>query len=475
LLFSSIEFPVFLAIVLTGYYCLGLRAQNAWLLIASYVFYGFWDWRFLILIWVSTAVDYFVGLALAEAAAPRRRKQLVTISLVTNLGILGAFKYFNFFADSMAVLLSQLGFTAHMPTLNIVLPVGISFYTFQTLSYTLDIYRGRLAPTRNPLAFALFVAYFPQLVAGPIERARHLLPALEAPRHVDWRLVATGVELILIGYFKKVGIADTLAPWIDSRYGDPAAYSGADLLLATYLFGFQIYCDFSGYSDIARGTSKLFGVNLMRNFEQPYLASSITEFWHRWHISLSTWLRDYLYISLGGNRQGTARTYRNLMLTMLLGGLWHGANWTFVIWGGLHGVYLVAHKLMLAARGNRQAERPGNLLVRVASALVVFNLVSFAWVFFRAESLDAALQVLAGIAAWQPSTAASISWFSPRLLVLIGGLLLIDVLQDRSGVHAVGLRYGGAWSRGFAYASLLLAMLLMGNLVEDVPFIYFQF
>jgi len=477
MLFNSLVFPAFLLVVLTGFYCLRARQQTLWLLIASYVFYGWWDWRFLSLIAISTVVDYLVGRALGTTEGPRRRRALLLTSLTSNLGILGFFKYCNFFIDSFAAMLASAGMHPNLPMLEVVLPVGISFYTFQTLSYTIDVYRNKIRPTRDPITFALFVAYFPQLVAGPIERAANLLPRLTNRQPVTWPGLAIGVELILIGYFKKVGIADTLGPMVDARFANPELASGSDLLLSCYLFAFQIYCDFSGYSDIARGVSRLFGVELVRNFNQPYFSTSITEFWRRWHLSLSTWLRDYLYISLGGNRHGSVRTYRNLILTMLLGGLWHGAAWTFVVWGGLHGLYLALHKALLSRAGRREPppSSPASVLGAV-KVLATFHLVLFAWVFFRSDGFEVAWAILSGIAHWQPPTPAiaELSWGSPRIIALLGLLFLVDAMQWRRGEHAFMVSW--PWpARGLGYTALLLATLVLGNLSGNVPFIYFQF
>ena len=470
MLFNSFTFLIFFPVVLFIYYRLALRAQNVWLLIASYVFYGWWDYRFLSLILISTIVDYSIGLALYNTDDARRRKVLVVISLAVNLGILGLFKYFGFFVDSAAALLQLFDFHPNLPLLKVVLPVGISFYTFQTLSYTLDIYRGNLEPTRHFGNFALFVAYFPQLVAGPIERARNLLPRLEAARRVSWPMIGVGLELILIGYVKKVGIADSIAPFIDLRFDNPGQASGSELLLVAYLFSIQIYCDFSGYSDIARGVSKLFGIELMRNFEQPYLSGSVTEFWRRWHISLSTWLRDYLYIPLGGNRGGTLATYRNLMLTMLLGGLWHGANWTFVAWGALHGFYLIIDRVVF--RGTATSAGPRRWL----NIIVTFHLVTLTWVFFRSVDFASAWTYLGGIASWQPSSGTwnEIPWLSVRVLVAAGTILAIDLAQRRTGRQAPLLPLG--WlQRGVLYGGLVILTLGMGGLSAQAPFIYFQF
>jgi D-alanyl-lipoteichoic acid acyltransferase DltB (MBOAT superfamily) len=313
----------------------------------SCVFYGWWDARFLLLLAFSTTVDFLCARQIAATDVEVTRKRYLLASLISNLGILGFFKYFDFFVTSAHDTLQAIGWNASLPLLHVVLPLGISFYTFQAISYTIDVYRRTIPPSKDPVAFALSVCYFPHLVAGPIQRASFLLPQLEADRRVRWVQIREGIGLILFGLFKKVGVADAIAPLVDLRFTNPALYGAGDLLFALYLFAVQIYCDFSGYSDIARGTSKLFGIELMLNFDHPYFSRSITDFWRRWHISLSTWLREYLYVPLGGNRHGVRKTYRNLMLTMLLGGLWHGASWTFVVWGGLHGLYLAIHKLLL--------------------------------------------------------------------------------------------------------------------------------
>ncbi len=475
MLFNSLEFLIFFPVVLAIYYLLSSRAQNAWLLIASYVFYGWWDWRFLGLILISTVVDYFVGLRMASREDAAGRKRLLLISIFTNLGILGLFKYYGFFVQSAVAVLESVGIQAHVTTLQIILPVGISFYTFQTMSYSFDIYRKRIEPTHNFLNFALFVAYFPQLVAGPIERAHHLLPKLEAVRRIKWLDLAVGFELILLGLFKKVAVADTLGPIVDARFADPSLSSGADLLITTYLFAFQIYGDFSGYSDIARGVSRFFGVDLIRNFNQPYLSQSITEFWRRWHISLSNWLRDYLYIPLGGNRKGTRRTYANLMTTMLLGGLWHGANWTFVIWGGLHGLYLAVHKALLRGRRVVGAETPRFGVMFVVRVLVTFNLVCLTWVFFRAADFATAIDIVMRILSWEarsPDMEGIV--IGERIGLLVGTMILLDWLQARRGDHAVMVRWHWV-PRALGYAALILLTLTIGNLTDEVPFIYFQF
>jgi alginate O-acetyltransferase complex protein AlgI len=473
MLFNSLVFFLFLGIVLAVYPRLPRRGQNVFLLVASYVFYGYWDWRFNFLLLGSTLLDFFVGRQLAGTEDSRRRRLLLGISLIGNLGILGFFKYFNFFIDSFAALLASTGLEPNLPTLKIILPVGISFYTFQTLSYTIDIYRRRLQPVDSLVDFALFVSFFPQLVAGPIERASNLLPQIVKPRSVNRRLVITGLNLMLIGYFKKVAIADTLAPMVENAFADPAGQSSGALLSGLYAFALQIYGDFSGYTDIARGVSRLLGFELMENFAAPYLSRNITEFWHRWHISLSSWLKDYLYISLGGNRGGALRTYRNLMLTMVLGGLWHGAGWTFVVWGSLHGAYLMLHKMLLRERRLNLAwpRSIGGWLGDLARIALTFHMVCLTWIFFRARNLADAVAYLRGIFAL-----SDLGALAPSVLFAAGLLALLDIAQTWTGSHTWlaesprPLRYGLGQMLLF---SVLAAAVFHVHTVT--PFIYFQF
>lgn len=493
MLFNSYTFALFLPVVLAVYYVLGRRRQNLWLLAASYFFYGCWDYRFLSLILISTLVDFVAGTGIHRSASPGGRKRWLALSVCVNLGILGFFKYFGFFAGSTAAMFRLAGIEASTVTLNFVLPVGISFYTFQTMSYTIDIYRSKMKPTGDLITFALYVAYFPQLVAGPIERAVRLLPQLQRPRRVTADGLSSGSVLILIGLFKKLVLADSVAGTVDGVFASPDGVSSAVLLRAAYLFAIQIYCDFSGYSDIARGTSRLFGIELIENFHQPYFSTNITEFWRRWHVSLSSWLRDYLYIPLGGNRRGSGRTYANLLTTMFLGGLWHGANWTFVIWGLIHGVYLAAHKLILG-RGKevrgllperpdgclaQQAPAPssarmrmtgvGSVLRFVGKMLLTVHLVVVAWIFFRCPNVGDAVNYLWGILAFRGGE--PFHWFNPLLLLLL--LMLVDVPQYVWRDHTAILR--APWPvRGAFYATLTLFLLVMGGDVGE-PFIYFQF
>lgn len=386
MLFNSISFAIFLPIVFVLYWGLNrrsLKIQNILLLTASYIFYGWWDWRFLSLIIASTFVDYFVGLKIYNSNNIIHRKWYLWVSIIFNLGTLGVFKYYNFFVTSWIELLSSIGYVPHETyTISIILPVGISFYTFQTMSYTIDIYRRQLHPTKDLISFAAFVSFFPQLVAGPIERASHLLPQILKKRKFELQEAVYGVHLIFWGLFKKVAVADNLSLIVDSYYSNVERYSGNTTysIIVILLYSFQIYCDFSGYSDIAIGTSKLFGITLSDNFRRPYFSSSFSEFWRRWHISLSSWLRDYLYIPLGGNRMGKILTDRNLMITMLLGGLWHGASFNFIIWGGLHGIYLIVQRFISTHKF-------------ILSKVIIFILVTLTWIPFRAITLSDTLLV----------------------------------------------------------------------------------
>ena len=477
MLFDSWEFLIFFAVVLALYFQLRGRSRIAFLAGASYFFYGWWDWRFLLLIWVSTLVDFFAARAIfAQRERGASGKPFLLLSLFANLGILAGFKYLNFFVESATACFDVFGFRMDAPTLHVVLPVGISFYTFQTMSYTIDVYRGKLEPTRDPLLFAVYVCYFPQLVAGPIERADKLLPGLARPEPVDVDRLRRGLLLIALGFLKKTAIADAVAPYVEETFRAPEAANGWMLLQATYLFALQIYCDFSGYSDIARGVSRLLGIELCRNFEQPYFSRSVTEFWRRWHMSLSFWLRDYLYFSLGGNRLGRLRTSFNLIVTMLLGGLWHGAGWTFVIWGGLHGVYLSLEKLRSRGR-SVVADQPlrlgRSLPLDCIRIFVTFHLVAFSWILFRAESLDHAVRFLQGFSSFPGSASVAAKALFPPI-AFFAVLFFVEWPQYRSGRHtavsgwALPLRVG-------VYAAMLLFFLFFGSLRDQTPFIYFQF
>ncbi|MEP3836576.1 MAG: MBOAT family O-acyltransferase [Algibacter sp.] len=361
-----------------------MKLQNIILLVSSYVFYGWWDYRFLILIAASTIVDYFVGLQIYKAEEKANKKKWMLVSIIFNIGLLGFFKYYNFFIDSWVESLNLLGYTVQNSwALHIILPVGISFYTFQTLSYSIDINRGTLKPTTNFISFAAFVSFFPQLVAGPIERASNLLPQILNARVFTKRKIASGVKLMIWGFFLKLVVADRAAIYVDAVYNNVENHNGISFMVATVFFAFQIYGDFAGYSLIAIGVAKLFGLELMVNFNRPYFAASVGEFWKRWHISLSTWFKDYVYIPLGGNKSKKGRYLFNLFITFLISGLWHGANWTFVIWGAINGLYLIAETLMF------KKKRSG--LINIAITFVLINLT---WVFFRANSLNEAVHII---------------------------------------------------------------------------------
>lgn len=395
MIFNSIDFAWFLPVVLLLYWLAGkksLALQNTLIVASSYLFYGWWDWRFLLLIFLSTLVDYVIGLSLATQRSNPKRKALLWLSLLVNLGMLGFFKYFDFFLVNFTTAFEFFGLPISPIGLEIVLPVGISFYTFQTLSYTLDVYRRKLKPTKDFIVFSAYVSFFPQLVAGPIERATHLLPQFDSKRTFDYSSAVQGMYQILWGLFKKVVIADRLAIVVNEVFNHPNEYHGFTLLVGTVFFAFQIYCDFSGYSQIARGTARLFGFDLMKNFNTPYFSSSLGEFWRRWHISLSTWFRDYVYIPLGGNQSSKLRWCFNILLVFVISGLWHGARWTFIIWGAIHGVMVVLESLLGGVK------LPKNLAIKAFKITTTFVVVCFGWIFFRANTLGDAFYILKDLA-----------------------------------------------------------------------------
>ncbi|PLX45172.1 MAG: membrane-bound O-acyltransferase family protein [Deltaproteobacteria bacterium] len=471
MLFNSFEFLVFfIAVILVS---LLLREKGEWrvffLFIASCYFYMCWNWKFLFLILFSICLDYTVGWRIYISESITVRKRWLAVSLTGNIGCLAVFKYYNFFAENIASFFSGIGLTLPLPHWNIILPVGISFYTFQTLSYTFDIYRGELRPKKNFLHFATYVAFFPQLVAGPIVRARDFLPQLEKVWRFSDKEAMSGAAQIIQGLFKKVLIGDALAAaLVDQAYSYPGSFSGVTLLLATYGYAMQIYCDFSGYSDIAIGCARVLGFRLPVNFNRPYMATSVTDFWRRWHISLSTWLRDYLYISMGGNRKGRVRTYINLMVTMLLGGLWHGAAWNFVLWGGAHGFFLVAERFL--GRWINLKKVGNSHMAILARRLLTFHIVLLGWVLFRAKDLQTVKVVL-----WRIITFAEgldgvgVHFLLPLLVgyfLHLSPLSLKDLISKRF-VEANGFLQGALISL-FIFA----VMLIMG---DNAPFIYFQF
>ena len=471
MLFNSWAFAAFFCTTFAIYLLLDHRRQNLLLLAASYVFYGLWNWKFLSLIAFATAFDFTVSHAIHATAAPRRRKLLAAASVVVHVGILGFFKYFGFFADSARALLGALGWHLPAPVLHIVLPVGISFFTFQSLSYIIDVFRGRVEPARRFLDYALYVAFFPQMVAGPIERGAHLLPQIQAPRTLEGDRLIEGCFLIFTGLYLKVFVADNLAPIVGAVFDDPGA-AGPGVLVGFYAFTFQIFCDFAGYTNIARGVGRLLGFDIVVNFRTPYLAQNPREFWQRWHISLSSWLRDYLYIPLGGNRGGALATFRNLMITMLLGGLWHGASWTFVAWGGYHGALLVGHRLL--EPGLRALPRPGGrawaAVARGAKTLLCFHFVCLGWVLFRADSMGRVADLLARLT--HPASAA----WGPAALKVAGLLALLVPLQllERRHDDGFALLRTPALVQAGVFFVMFWSMVLLGVRTGE-QFIYFQF
>lgn len=474
MLFNSFDFVAYFAFV-TGAYHL-LPRQYRWILVlaASCYFYMAFIPVYILILFFTIIFDYYAGLMI-ERSEGSQRKMYLLVSLVVNLGVLCFFKYFNFVNTNLQDLAHFLHWNYPIENLRIILPIGLSFHTFQSMSYTIEVYRGHQKAERNIGMFALYVMYYPQLVAGPIERATALLPQLQNPRPVDRGMLASGFQLMMMGFLKKVAIADSLAPYANKAFEDPSALSSPALLISLYMFAIQIYCDFSGYTDIARGASRWMGIDLMINFKQPYLSRNITEFWRRWHISLSFWLRDYLYISLGGNRGGRAKTIRNLMLTMLLGGLWHGASWTFVVWGGLHGLYLALHKLMTGDRKIGLISPPEGMkswLVFAFQAFATFNLVCLTWIFFRAADFTQAWAYLSGIFTngFHPDylgLTAVFAFYSILILIVDLNCWYEDrelPLPDQAPVFI----------RGLAYAAALFLISFVG-VNEVVPFIYFQF
>lgn len=479
MLFNSPEFLLFLPIVFALYWFVvqrNLRAQNVLLVLASYVFYGWWDWRFLGLIALSTVVDYLVGLQIDGAQEKRTRKQWLAVSLVVNLGLLCYFKYSNFFIDSWVDVWTAAGVTMHVSSLKVILPVGISFYTFQTLSYSIDIYRGTLKPTRSFINFAAFVSFFPQLVAGPIERASRLLPQIENRREFKYEEGVAGLRLILWGMFKKVVVADTCAIYANDIFANYTDYSGPTLMLGAVYFAFQIYGDFSGYSDIAIGTAKLFGIQLMTNFKTPYFARDIAEFWRRWHISLSTWFRDYLYIPLGGSRAGKWKSVRNVFVIFLISGFWHGANWTFIAWGGIHACLFLP--LLLRGTNRRFATKTiakNRWLPNVRELLGMawtFTMVCIAWVFFRAESVGEATAYLSKIGSIRDWLYPSQS-LSFRAFAFLGAMVVGDWLV-RNGRMPSWWQTSNMLPIRWGFASLG-GWFILKNFASQADFIYFQF
>ena len=474
MLFCSLQFLVFFAAVFTAYWCMPWPRARVWLLLgASFYFYASWNHWLAAIIAVSTAADYLIARGLDRWASPARRKLLLAVSLVGNLGLLAYFKYANFFLRSVEDALTAAGDTTSLPVLQVILPIGISFYTFEAINYTVDVYRRKAPAERNLAHFMLFITFFPHLVAGPIVRARDFLPQIRRAKRWDWARIELGVQYALLGLFKKLAVADHLALYADPVFVDPAKFSTEAVWLATLAYALQIYCDFSGYTDMAIGAAHLLGYKLAKNFNMPYLATNVAEFWHRWHISLSTWLRDYLFIPLGGSRGGRWFVCRNLMLTMVLGGLWHGASWTFVFWGFLHGLLLIVHRTFRAFCESRPTLKAA--LETVAGTMlrraVTFLAVALCWVFFRSQSFDIALEMLNRLATPHAGLASPLTGWSLAYIVAVFAL-----------GHA--LAHTGAWKAmtarlpapavGMGYAAVLSVALMLAPGTSK-SFIYFQF
>jgi len=483
MLFNSIDFAVFLPIVFFLYWFVtqkNLRIQNFLLVLASYVFYGWWDWRFLLLIIFTSCLDFIISKCLSTTDDQRRRKALLTISIVVDLGLLGFFKYFNFFQENFIAAFSFFGQEIQGNSLNIILPVGISFYTFQSLSYTIDVYRRKLQPAEHLVDFLAFISFFPQLVAGPIERATNLLPQFYVKRTFEYDKAVDGMRQILWGLFKKIVIADNCATYANLIFNNSSEYSGSTLLLGALFFTFQIYGDFSGYSDIAIGTARLFGFNLMRNFAYPYFSRDIAEFWRRWHISLSTWFRDYLYIPLGGSRGGKLKSIRNTFIIFIVSGFWHGANWTFIVWGALNAIYFLPLLLTNKNRNNldivAQKKRIPSLR-EFGGIVTTFFLTVFAWIFFRAASIEQSINYISGMI---NTSLFTIPVFPGRMKALITSILILLMLITEWKGRFSNYPIANIKSLSHSYKKHLLIfciifiILVFGEFGENT-FIYFQF
>lgn len=479
MLFNSLEFLVFLPIIFILYWFVvnkHLKSQNVFLLACSYLFYSFWDWRFLFLLAFSTLLDYFTGIMIFKAPNLRTKKIWLVLSISINLGFLAVFKYYNFFAESATQVLKKLGFESHFTLINIILPVGISFYTFHGMSYVLDIFYNRIKPTRNFVDYSLFVSFFPLLVAGPIERATHLLPQLQNTRTFRYNQAVDGLKQILWGLFKKVVIADNCAEVVNEVFTNYGSYSGSTLAVGAVLFAFQIYGDFSGYSDIALGTARLFGIELLRNFAYPYFSRDIAEFWRRWHISLSSWFKDYLYIPIGGSKGSIFRQVRNIFIIFIVSGFWHGANWTFIFWGLLNALYIIPLVILKENRSNLDIVAKGQVLPNfrdLLNIILTFGLTVFAWIFFRSPTLVDAFNYVKGIFNGSLFTIPMV--VTRFIIVIIPIFLLVEWCgrNEKYAIEKVALRWP-RYSRWLVYA-LIVFSIGMFMQTSETPFIYFQF
>lgn len=475
--FNSLHFIIFLPTVIFIYYLLPQKYRWFLLLVASYYFYMCWRAEYIFLIILSTLVDYRAGIGIEEATEPAVRKRYLYLSLVINLGLLFSFKYFNFFGNAFNDLFSLINLKFAVPEFKVLLPIGISFYTFQTLSYTIDVYRKKKKAERHLGIFAVYVSFFPQLVAGPIERSTHLMPQFKEEHNLKYANFSCGIKLMLWGFFKKLVIADRAAFLVDAIYNNPENYSGIPLWIATYLFAIQIFCDFSAYTDIARGAAKVMGFDLMKNFHRPYFSHNITEFWRNWHVSLSTWFRDYVYFPLGGSRVNKFRYHFNIMAVFLTSGLWHGANWTFIFWGGLHGFYHMITHQITSLRWTWLKKLHNLRAVRILEIFITFQLVSFAWIFFRANSLKDAFYIVANL-----FVNLKLEWSNNWGLPNMDMLLLVTAICILAGVQLVQrkisineyLRKFPVIVRYFAFVILGVLIITMGVFTKD-EFIYFQF
>ena len=475
MLFNSFSFLIFFIIFYFLYLKIKKQQHRIFLcLLASYIFYGWWDWRFMSLIIFSTVVDFYLGNKIFISKSIKDKKKFLFFSLFSNLGLLFVFKYFNFFIQSFVELSSVFGLHASISSLNIILPVGISFYTFQTLSYTIDIYNKKINPERNFITFATFVAFFPQLVAGPIVRAKQILPQFKKKINITNNMIIGGLFLVAIGFFKKVVIADSIAPLVDDGFVNYKNYTSLNLIIIVILYSFQIYSDFSGYSDIAIGIGKMLGYKFPVNFNMPYIAKNLSDFWRRWHISLSSWLRDYLYISLGGNRNGVSKTYRNLMLTMLLGGLWHGANWTFVIWGLLHGLYLIVQKLISRNTITLFKTIP-NRIYDFFGIILTYFLVCLAWIFFRSQTFTDAIFIINSIYEFNDFTLSSLKpkfdLFKVCALVIL--FYFSELIFNKNQLLFLELKKNRIFQ--YAFFSFVFLLIILFGSFDSNNFIYFQF
>ncbi|HMS65295.1 MAG TPA: MBOAT family O-acyltransferase [Ignavibacteria bacterium] len=482
MLFNSINFAIFLPIVFFLYWFVtknNLRHQNILLLVASYFFYASWDYRFLFLLIFSTFLDYYTGIKISESGNQKRKKIWLWLSICINLGFLGIFKYYNFFAESFARGLSLFGVQADFWTLQIILPVGISFYTFHGLSYVIDLYNDRIKPERNFVNYSVFVSFFPLLVAGPIERATHLLPQIIKARVFNYTQAVDGLRQILWGLFKKIVIADQCAEYANIIFKSPSNYSGSTLVLGALFFTYQIYCDFSGYSDIALGTARLFGINLLRNFAFPYFSRSIAEFWRRWHISLSSWFRDYLYIPLGGSKVGPWLKIGNFFIIFLISGFWHGANWTFIVWGLLNAIYILPSIIFNTNRNNLETAAQGKIfptLKELVSIVITFSLTGFAWIFFRATSVGNAINYISIIFSKSLFTIPNFPGInnSIPILILICIFFIIEWFgrEQQYAIQNLGLKWYRPFRWAFYYIIIITIYFFAG---KEQQFIYFQF